>query len=355
MFAWLLCSSFSLSAALLLSDGIKAEVGKSTNPADIDKQSDSRDTVMDGVLNLDEKNDTLWSRRIESALKVPPGKTLVIYSGPTAPASTNEKHRMYHQHLRFFMEHGLENVGPEVQTIVVTTQTAQVDPVLLAKRNGVTWLTREDRCYDLESYRIGLEHIAGNRDKFKYFVFLNCGLAGPFLPSYTAKFGLHWSKYFHSLLNHQVKLAGLSINCGGKGNKKWPHVQSMLWATDFAGLSIINEYMRRGANISLGFVERKMPTVECISDNRQSTNKMDRDVFIALYEMGLSKAIVDAGYKIDAVNAWQQGSVPMDATDCPDIWYQGSYNNSTITPFDGIFIKRTRFTTPEIDALLGDI
>jgi hypothetical protein len=74
---------------------------------------------------------------------------------------------------------------------------------------------------------------------YKYFVFLNSSVRGPYMPSYLSGH-LSWTQAFVAILDDQVKLAGPSINCE-KANWKAdpsqrtrhnPHVQSYAVATD---------------------------------------------------------------------------------------------------------------------------
>lgn len=145
--------------------------------------------------------------RLQNNMQASNQTTLVVYSGPTMPADAGGKSGLYHQNLRFFLKHGMKNTKGKVRTVVVITEGAEVDPELRSNSPGVEWLVRQNRCYDLESYRVALNHIGEDGLKaYGSFVFLNCGMVGPFLPSYAWRLNLHWSEFFVSRLTADVKL-----------------------------------------------------------------------------------------------------------------------------------------------------
>jgi len=86
----------------------------------------------------------------------------------------------------------------------------------------------------------------------------------------------------HALLRARTELAGISINCGGKRGQWQPHVQSFLWATDRSGLRRILE---AGAIYNCGDLLQQ---------------RGGRDTLINRYELGMSKAVLEAGYAIAA-------------------------------------------------------
>jgi hypothetical protein len=89
-------------------------------------------------------------------------------------------------------------------------------------------------------------HKSNNRDikSYKYFIFMNSSIRGPFYPpyyftiletyqnQYQNKF--YWYSIFTQKLNHKVKLVGCTINC-----QISPHVQSYLLVTDLQGLLLL--------------------------------------------------------------------------------------------------------------------
>lgn len=71
------------------------------------------------------------------------------------------------------------------------------------------------------------------RRAFKYFIWLNSSVRGPFLPAYHPR-DVHWSTAFTRKLAGDVKLVGSTINCGGAYalSAQQPHVQSYAVAMD---------------------------------------------------------------------------------------------------------------------------
>ncbi len=78
-----------------------------------------------------------------------------------------------------------------------------------------------------------------NFRKFKYFIFVNSSVRGPYMPAYAAR-TITWTQAFVRLLSDDVKLVGPSVNCEatwwhGDVHQKArhnAHVQSYAMATD---------------------------------------------------------------------------------------------------------------------------
>ena len=51
------------------------------------------------------------------------------------------------------------------------------------------------------------------RSQYRYFVWLNSSVRGPFLPAYL-RGKMHWTAAFTSRITDSVKLVGSTINCG---------------------------------------------------------------------------------------------------------------------------------------------
>ena len=138
--------------------------------------------------------------------------------------------------------------------------------------NNVTVLERQDRCYD------------------DYFVYLNCGVVGPKYPkSIIANSNSHsWTQIYTSLLSETIKMSGLTINVKFAEDTRLPspmtHVQSMLFAVDRVGLRIIQD---------------SDAIYDCGKSNAEIKH-MDRRRIIYRYEMGLGKAILQAGYGLQS-------------------------------------------------------
>lgn len=123
---------------------------------------------------------------------------------------------------------------------------------------------------------------------FDRFIFLNATISGPFLPRYVKD---NWVDCFTSPLSSTVKLVGLTINhlvtypvsstsirdTYGITNPVMSHIQSMIFATDVAGLEVL-------CNKGLFSPDKVFPS-----------NKV---VLIMLHEVAMTSLIFDAGYEV---------------------------------------------------------
>jgi len=125
------------------------------------------------------------------------------------------------------------------------------------------YFQHENRCFDygtigwfIEKYTIGnpwkkqtsitnkTHHRKFNLTQYKYFIFMNSSIRGPFFPPYFLKFlsdyqtefneVFHWYYIFTKRINDKVKLVGCTMNCVTP-----LHIQSYFLTTDFSGLSIL--------------------------------------------------------------------------------------------------------------------
>eukprot|EP00854_Cymbomonas_tetramitiformis_P000339 gene339-621_t len=104
-----------------------------------------------------------------------------------------------------------------------------------------------------------------NLETYAHFILLNGSTRGPFVPSWYRR---AWPYIFTEMLNDQVKLVGLAINCYQKSKL---HVQSFFLATDRRGLDII------------------MPRMICSND---------KITVIEQTEVGMTQAVLHEGYNI---------------------------------------------------------
>ena len=102
---------------------------------------------------------------------------------------------------------------------------------------GDPWKRKTTSMNDTDQYKFKLT-------RYKYFIFLNSSIRGPFFPPYFLQFLLdyqrdfnekfYWYYIFTKRINDRVKLIGCTINC-----TPLMHVQSYFLVTDFVGLSAI--------------------------------------------------------------------------------------------------------------------
>lgn len=226
--------------------------------------------------------------------------------------------------LEFFAEVGM--AADDRVKFVLVVNGRQCSVPLPAHRDCAV-LERDNSGFDFGAHAHALTHLAKAHGcevedlPYQHFVFLNGGVAGPFLPAYFPR-ERHWTTVLTSLLDHRVKLVGPSIVClpasdsGGYG----PKVEGYCFATDRTGLCIL----WRNGQI---FVDH--PT------------KFDA---IVNGEYGMSRAILGAGFSLDCMLYKYQG---IDWSD-PANWdqngntppsRQGTYDGVSIHPFEVVFHK----------------
>jgi hypothetical protein len=279
-------------------------------------------------------------------------RTVIIYSGPTSIHDTDGKNFMYLKNLDYFLQHGVScsSVGVEVDYIIVLTrdvadQYSSTDGLITKKKQeckdemttlraraiGIPFhesfidvMIRQNRCYDMESIRI----VSQQRDLQKEYdnlVFVNCGMAGPkFGPNSPVPSGTHWSQLFTAPLTDSVRMVGLSIN-GCVKHQCRPHVQSFLYAISTQTLQLLLSEKR-------------------IYDCGDETSRI---FVINLYEIGMSKTLINQGYSIASayLNNEELGkSLIVNQTNLHlatnDLWVEDSLRNATMT-IDQSSLKRS--------------
>jgi hypothetical protein len=61
-------------------------------------------------------------------------------------------------------------------------------------------LEKENECMDFGAWRYALDHIAWRGRGYRYFVFLNTSVRGPFVPLYVPR-AMHWTTLFTQLIS----------------------------------------------------------------------------------------------------------------------------------------------------------
>lgn len=108
---------------------------------------------------------------------------------------------------------------------------------------------------------------------YSHFVFVNSSVIGPLNAE------IIWPEIFINMLNDEVKLSGVAINCGDVSGRNikcsGAHIQSYVFATDIIGMQILIE--------------------ECIFTKNYITTF--RDVII-MQEIRMSRVIINRGFNI---------------------------------------------------------
>lgn len=209
-------------------------------------------------------------------------RAIVAYSAPTSLDSSERKNAMYFKNFHYFLDHGID--CDKHSTVIVTTKVvADEYRSRIEKMNydlcrysqfSIRLLEREDKCYDMESMATFLRET--NTSDYDYFLYVNCGMVGP-----KTKGDQHWTETFTSRLSNVVKLTGVSINMSFH-----PHVQSFVLATDRIGIELI---------------KNSDAVYDCGVKNDQSMTEEERWKIIDKYELGMSRAIINAGYSINSL------------------------------------------------------
>ena len=243
-------------------------------------------------------------------------KTVVSY----AYYETNRA--MYN--LDYFAQVGIIN-DPNILFIIVIN--GEVCTIELPNYENCIIIRRSNIGFDFGAHKASIDYLLnlyGYLENIPYdnFIFMNCGVIGPFIPLYYPQ-NIPWTNIFTSKLNDNVKLIGTSLVCfeytasPGKG----PHVEGFFFCVDKIGLDIILE-------TNTVFVDHE--TKEKAVNNG---------------EYGLSKAILNGGYSLDCLLYKYQN---VDWTD-EDNWRDqnnythpsrvNTYDNITIHPFEVVFHK----------------
>ena len=249
---------------------------------------------------------------------------LVLYSYYETPLSK--------RNLQFFLKYGVFT-DPDVKYLFIIN--GNQCSVVLPTSNNIMVINRPNIGHDFGAWSDALHRI--NISFFQKFIFLNDTVCGPFIPRYVPN-NIRWYTMFTNLLSDNVKLCGLTINyyphhprpnactlqlenCPGCRNME--HVQSMMFCTDRTGLDVLLQTVL-GRNL-----------------NYEGDYKKGRVDYIYKYEIGASRAIINAGYSLAAHYVCD-----INKKKTIDIWQNGQYFNSNINPYETMFIKNNRFNTP---------
>jgi len=240
------------------------------------------------------------------ALNPPQPRTLVLYAYYEADAVARGN-------LEFFLHVGVGPVAhPDVDYVIVVnggTLTLDVPKHVIVMR-------RANENFDAGAYSHGLQEIPGaTLGAYRYIILLNNSVRGPFIPTYLlASESFHWTQAFTVLITDQVKWAGSTINCYLN-----PHVQTPIVVTDTVGLNIV---------LKSGVFEPSANFFETI----------------VKWEVGSSKAILQAGYNIASLMTRYRG---VDFRDKAFQRCNAEYNPAVtdfndglnLDPFEVVFIK----------------
>ncbi len=225
-----------------------------------------------------------------------------------------------HQHayanLKYFIETAVrERDGVDYIFILQQTEQKQIDETQMPPlpKGNAFYFQHENNCFDygtigwfFDKYTVGNPwrketSITNNSNskhhdrrfnltKYKYFIFMNSSIRGPFFPPYFIQFlfdyqrelnePFYWYYVFTKRIDNKVKLIGCTISCGAS-----PHVQSYFLTTDFTGLSILLKDSTNDGTIRAG-------VFGCYLSKSDTT---------MISEIRISTLVLNSGYKIDCL------------------------------------------------------
>ncbi|QKF94528.1 GDP-fucose protein O-fucosyltransferase [Fadolivirus algeromassiliense] len=222
--------------------------------------------------------------------------------------------------LEFYSNIGIINDKRHLYIIVINGENCSIK---LPSHDNVIVLKRPNIGFDFGAHNHAINWAVekyGAELPFKYYIFMNCGVIGPFIPPSYPK-NLHWSTIFTSKITDDIKLVGTTISCLGRTHGEFigPKVGGYFFTTDNIGLTLM--------------LDKK----DIFKDH--DTKK---DAIGAEYKM--TDVIMNAGYGIDCMLYKYQG------IDWKNKFYwrhyegifpdrQGTYFGISIHPFEVIFHK----------------
>ncbi|CAF1519032.1 unnamed protein product [Adineta ricciae] len=263
--------------------------------------------------------------------------------------------------LKYFIETAVrENDGVDYVFILQQTENKPIDETKLPRlpQKNAFYFQHENKCFDygtmgwfFDQFTIGnpwqpstsiTEHVnrsnnsnaVFNLKQYKYFIFMNSSIRGPFFPPYFLKFAsdyqmeyhkpFYWYTIFIRRLNDKVKLVGGTISC-----IPVPHVQSYLLVTDSIGFSIL----LKSSTANTGRIYAGV--FGCYPSKSDTTT---------ISELGISKLILDSGYMMSSLMSKHQminfsKNVTYNCQVYANPYSDKSVDGSSLEPYDVVFVK----------------
>ena len=238
-------------------------------------------------------------------------RTLVSYAYYSPRGKDRPVYAQCRSNLDAFLRWGLPQNGGPVPRVILNVIGDSPVPSLGGRRR-ITVQLRKSAPADLFVHAQALRETQNWNDT-DYFVFLNCGVRGPYLApesDATARLGAaSWLEPFVSRLRDGVVLSGPSMSCEVRA-----HLQSYFMAATRQAVEkfILPLWGVKRASIPRNYVE-----------------------MVRNYEVGLSTAIWDAGYKIESLQPWAKDFRPSACA------HRCQLNPTlfSMDPFELIFVK----------------
>ena len=184
----------------------------------------------------------------------------------------------------FFCQVGIVDDPKLLYIIVINGYTCSVE---IPNFKNIIVIKRDNIGFDFGAHGVSITHLLDQYETIENipcnnFMFINCSVIGPFLPSYYPT-NIHWTNIFTSRLSESIKLVGTSlVNIQFVKNKLFnnfagPNIEGFCFCLDKVGLLLVY-------NKGTVFVNHQNKQL-CIHDG----------------EFGLSNVITDNGYNIDCL------------------------------------------------------
>ena len=260
-----------------------------------------------------------------------PADKLVIYA-------YYEKDGIYRDNLYFFLKQGLCD---ECDYIFVLNGECSVN---IPERPNIRVMYRVNEHYDFGAWHHALQNIS----KYKYFIFLNTSVRGPFLPRYVK---MKWYEAFTDLIVGDVKLVGATINV----------LNCMQSEHSYLFLKM-SGFPRPHTHIQSQFFVMDLECLQFLMNDTDLFTNYDYNgitEFIARKEIMMSQLVLKHGWNISAILPEYQNIdfrsfkvYPNNHWILTDPTWHKSCFGRTLHPYECIFIKTNRgISVDEINSM----
>ena len=217
----------------------------------------------------------------------------------------------------------------------------------LPLKENIFYIKTSNKNNDYGGYSEFIKTAAQKLQNYKFFIFVNSSVRGPFLPNYSPS---DWTVPFIKKLSNDTHLVGSTINVLpihsvyskilGETSSYLPpftHVQTTSYALTSEALNYL---------VSLGFYD--------------IDRFMSKDEVIAFYELRLSREIIKNGWNFSSITPLydcidyrnQKEFTENDSAVNGDVLFKKGFMGRTLNPYDLIFIKVNRDMLPieELDS-----
>ena len=282
-------------------------------------------------------------------------QVIVLYAGPIhLPNPNAEGYEVYSEtytrdklrtrNFEFFLSTGIDcRVHDTV--LVLGEQVAQsygprldsMNQACRALGNFIKLVTRDEECERVEPMRLILHGGLVDLTLYDALIHVNCEMTGP-APSASSSWTREFTKHFN--LGDKIHMVGLSHVCNGKHS----HAQADVFALDKKGIETI-----RASDVVFDCRDIKGDNGEDRYDNLSA--------IVGRYEIGMSRKIMDTGYKIYSMRSdFTMDKASRDTCIGDDIWVTSHLKAiyGHIPSLDEVlFFKTSRYLPQDIKEQIG--